>query len=71
MSTRYPQVSIPDTEVRRLKSSLTGDEYNILVALPVGYTDSGKIYPTLYGLDPHLTFGLISEITRLLAFGEE
>lgn len=71
MSTRYPQVTIPDTEVRRLKSSLSGEEYNILVALPAGYAASGKTYPTLYALDPHLTFGMCSEIARLLAFGEE
>jgi predicted alpha/beta superfamily hydrolase len=71
VSTQYPQVTIPDTEVRRLKSSVTGDEYNILVALPAGYADSGKTYPSLYGLDPHLTFGMCSEITRRLAFGEE
>ncbi len=71
MSTQYPQVTIPDTEVRRLKSSLSGDEYKILVALPVGYADSDIRYPTFYGLDPHLTFAMSSEITRLLAFGEE
>jgi predicted alpha/beta superfamily hydrolase len=71
MSTQYPQVTIPDTEVRRLKSSLSGEEYNILVGLPAGYVASGKTYPTLYALDPHLTFGMCSEIARLLAFGEE
>ena len=30
MSTQYPQVTIPDTEVRRLKSALNSDEYQIL-----------------------------------------
>jgi len=71
LSTQYQTVTIPDTEVRALKSSLTGDEYKILVALPVGYADSSKRYPTLYALDPHLTFGMSSVITRLLAFGQE
>ena len=71
MSEQFPQVAIPDTEVRRLTSSLSGDQYNIYVALPSGYADTEITYPTLYGLDPHLTFGITTEITRLLAFGEE
>jgi predicted alpha/beta superfamily hydrolase len=71
MPEQFPQVTIPDTEVRRLTSSHTGYEYNIYVALPPGYADTEIIYPTLYGLDPHLTFGMSAEIMRLLAFGEE
>jgi len=71
MSEQRLKVSIPDTEVRSLKSSLNGDEYKIFVALPAGYAESDKTYPTLYGLDPHFAFGMTSEITRLLAFGEE
>ena len=71
MSEKFPQVTIPDTEVRRLASSLTGYEYHIYVALPTGYASTDKTYPTLYVLDPHLTFRMSSEITRLLAFSEE
>jgi predicted alpha/beta superfamily hydrolase len=71
MSTQHPQVTIPNTEMRRLASSITGYEYNLYVALPAGYADTDITYPTLYGLDPHLTFGITTEITRLLAFGEE
>jgi len=71
MSEQFAQVTIANTEVRRLTSSHTGYEYNIYVALPAGYADTEITYPTLYGLDPHLTFGLTTEITRLLAFGEE
>ena len=71
MTTQPPQVTIPDTEMRRLTPSHTGYEYNICVALPAGYADTDKTYPTLYGLDPHLTFGITTKITRLLAFGAE
>ena len=71
MSTQHPQVTIPNTEMRRLASSLTGYEYNIYVALPAGYGDTDRTYPTIYGMDPHLTFGMSTEITRLLAFGEQ
>lgn len=71
MSEKFPQVIIPDTEVRRLASSIASYEYHIYIALPTGYADSDQKYPTLYVLDPHLTFGMSSEITRLLAFGQE
>src|SRR5688500_16621872 len=71
MSEKYPKVTIPNTEARRLTSSLTGYEYHIYIALPTGYADTDKTYPALYVSDPHLTFGMSSEITRLLAFGEE
>lgn len=71
MSTKHPQVIIPNTEMRTLASSLTGYEYKIFVSLPAGYADTNKTYPTFYGLDPHLTFGMSTEVARLLAFGEE
>ena len=71
MSEKFPQITIPNTEMRRLASSRTSYEYNIYVALSAGYADTGITYPTLYGLDPHLTFGITTEIARLLAFGEE
>jgi hypothetical protein len=44
-------------------------EYNIFVALPPGYADSGKTYPTLYTTDGDLVFGGITQIARLVAFG--
>ena len=71
MAEQHPQVTIPDTEVRRLASSLSGYEYHISIALPAGYVDTDKTYPALYILDPHLTFGMSTELTRLLAFGQE
>lgn len=71
MTEQFPQVTIPDTEVRRLASSRTGYEYRLHIALPAGYADTEKTYPTLYVLDPHLTFGMSTELTRLLAFGNE
>lgn len=71
MSTQHPQVTIPDTEVRRLASSLTGYEYHIHIALPAGYAHTDKTYPALYVLDSHLAFGMSTELTRLLAFGQE
>lgn len=71
MSRQFPQVTVPDTEIRRLTSSQTGYEYNINIALPAGYADTDTTYPALYALDPHLTFRMSTEITRLLARGQE
>ena len=71
MADKLPQVTIPDTEVRRLTASLTGYEYHIHIALPAGYADTEKAYPTLYVLDPHLIFGMSREIIRLLELGQE
>lgn len=71
MADKLPQVTIPDTEVRRLTASLTGYEYHIHIALPAGYADTKKAYPTLYVLDPHLIFGMSTEIIRLLEHGQE
>src|SRR5687768_897704 len=71
MAEQHPKVTIPDTEVQTLASSLTGYEYHISIALPTGYADTENTYPTLYVLDPHLTFGMSTELTRLLAFGQE
>lgn len=71
MSRQYPQVTLPDTEMRLLTSSYINQEYNIFVALPPGYADSGKVYPTLYTTDADLIFGAITQITRLFRIGQE
>ena len=71
MTEQFPQVSIPNTEMRRLTSSLSGYEYQIYIALPDGYGTTDNTYPTLYVLDPHLMFGMSTEISRLLEQGEE
>lgn len=71
MSTQYPQVTIPDTEMRTLESSHIDQEYKIFVALPAGYSDSDQTYPTLYALDADLTFGMTAQIVRTLEYGQE
>ena len=70
MSTQYPQVAISDTEVRTLASSRVDQEFKIFVALPPGYGDSDKTYPTLYATDGVLIFGAIAQIARLIALGK-
>jgi predicted alpha/beta superfamily hydrolase len=52
MSSPHALVTLPDTEVRLLKSSLVHDTYRLLVALPINYAISDKTYPVVY-----LTYG--------------
>ena len=67
----YPQVKIAGSEVREFQSDITGERYFIQVALPRSYSDSPEAYPVLYIMDADGSFGTCTEITRLLALGEE
>jgi predicted alpha/beta superfamily hydrolase len=71
MSKQFPPVALPHTEARRLTASLTGYEYLVYIALPAGYADTSQKYPAVYALDPHLIFGMTTEIIRLLEQGRE
>ena len=54
---------MPSTEVRQLKSSATGRDYDIYVRLPDGYTPSKwKKYPVLYVLDGQWDFKLLDSV---------
>jgi predicted alpha/beta superfamily hydrolase len=46
-----PKVTLDDTELRTLKSTKIGQQYDLLVSLPEDYATSGKRYPVLYVLD--------------------
>ena len=70
VSEQYPQVTIQDTEKHHLASSYVDQEYSIFVALPPGYADSDKTYPTLYATDGDLIFGGLTQIARLVAFNK-
>ncbi len=67
MNENFPPVTIRDSELRFLKSTLLGKEYKIQVALPVGYAESKETYPVLYLLDADVCFGDITETVRFLA----
>lgn len=59
----FSQVTIPETEVRRLDSSVTGRSYDIYVRLPDEYVqDRVKKYPVLYVLDGQWDFKLLDSI---------
>lgn len=71
MSTQYPQVTIPNTEVRMFSSSIVNQEFKIFIALPRNYADSEKSYPVLYVLDANMYFGMVNETVRLLEMAQE
>lgn len=71
MSTQYPQVTIPNTEVRMLSSSIVSQEFKVFVALPRNYADSEKSYPVLYVLDANGFFGMVTETVRCLQLLQE
>jgi len=57
------RVSLADTEVRSIKSSNTGRDYDIYVGLPASYGQTvGKKYPVLYVLDGQWDFKLLVSI---------
>lgn len=60
--TVFANVSIPDSQVRQLKSSATGRSYDIYVRLPTDYAQSQKEYPVLYLLDGQWDFKLLDSI---------
>ena len=65
------QVTLHRTEVFELKSTINGQTYPIKIALPGSYYYSDKTYPVVYMLDAYSSFGLLTEMARLLASDKE
>ena len=51
MTPQYPSVTLPNTEVRLLESSIINDTFRLYVSLPFTYTDSDRTYPVIYLID--------------------
>ena len=66
-----PQVAMAQTEQRILRSSTNGATYQIDVALPRGYSSSGRRYPVFYTLDGNAYFALVTDTVRLLRSGQQ
>ena len=65
----FARVTMPDTEVRQLKSSETGRSYDIYIRLPDQYAqEKGKKYPILYVLDGQWDFKLLDSIQSGLLY---
>ena len=66
-----PQVQIPDTERRVLKSEFVDEEFKIHVYLPRGYPEKGRRYPVIYLPDAEYNFGCVAYVVRRLIKGQE
>jgi len=67
----FPRVSIPETEVRHIQSSIVGDEFEISIALPSNYYSTDTTYPVLYITDANLFFAATTQIVRMMQLGNE
>jgi predicted alpha/beta superfamily hydrolase len=47
----FPSATLPNTEVRLLKSSMVDDTYRLDISLPAAYASSDRTYPVLYLTD--------------------
>lgn len=65
------QVTVPNTEVHRLPSTLVGQEYELLVAKPKNYDGSQDRYPMLVVLDANWHFALVTQLLRTMQFFED
>lgn len=64
-----PAPYLAGTSSRILTSSATGRNYQISVAVPRGYGESGRAYPVLYAVDANGVFGTVVETARYLESG--
>jgi predicted alpha/beta superfamily hydrolase len=71
MSTRYPPVSLPNSEVRLLESSIVEDTYRLNIALPVEYADSDKAYPVVYATDGNSNIFTLAHLVGALNLSQE
>jgi len=57
------EVAIPGTQVRNITSSIvTGQQYQLNIMLPGGYTSSNKNYPVAYLMDSQWDFPLLTAL---------
>ena len=61
-------VTLPGSELKQLKSSATGRNYDIYVRLPAEYAQSQQKYPVLYLLDGQWDFKLLDSIQGGLVY---
>lgn len=66
MSSQLPPVTLPDTEIRLLKSSLVNDTYRLHVALPTNYGKSDRAYPVVYVTDGNTLFPMLWAVSQTL-----
>lgn len=77
--TKRKQISLLATELRRIKSNVTGKNYQLSIALPSAYHNDDPIkiepfdktldaWPVVYILDPNWFFGVITDVIRYMSW---
>lgn len=61
-----PAPFLADVESRVVTSANSGRQYQVSVALPLGYADSTKSYAVLYAVDANGQLGTVVEAARIL-----
>ena len=69
-SSQYPLVSIANSQLRDIKSSIVGQEYQVKIRLPEDYATTTTHYPVLYLLDGDHAFAMATDIVQYLIYGE-
>src|SRR5450432_1516299 len=60
---QFPKVDIPGSEVRKITSSIVaGQEYELHISLPAGYTNNTKKYRVVYLMDSQWDFPLVKSL---------
>lgn len=62
-------VPILYSQLRQIKSSIIGEEYQVKIRLPENYENSEINYPVLYLLDGDHAFGMATDIVQYLIYG--
>jgi predicted alpha/beta superfamily hydrolase len=65
------EVTLPNTEVQRLASSIVGDSFQLHIVLPAGYERTSRRYPIVYLTDGNAVFPLAGAIVEGLSGGLE
>lgn len=67
-SAQIQTVVLPNTQIRKIHSKFTGQDYRIYVNIPATYgANSSKKYPSLFMLDADYSFALAKQITEHLS----
>jgi hypothetical protein len=66
----YPLVPIANSQLREIKSSIVGHEYQVKIRLPEEYGNTTTRYPVLYLLDGDHAFAMATDIVQYLIYGE-
>jgi predicted alpha/beta superfamily hydrolase len=61
-SVSLPEVTIPGTQSLSVSSSIVGEDFDLQINLPRGYTDSTRSFPVVYLLDGQWDFPLINAV---------